>query len=337
MPESNARMTSTSIEKRTELAILGVFGGAGAATAVSAWLYAGPYRWMVEAQLFLSGGSYSPKLAFTLAYVLVLVVVIAIALYGGRLLPARRNSGGWITAADVSDEDPSDEPVETDAALAPQDLARTSWTSGDTPLPGSQSLAVVSLTVFGIVLGIGSVLWWHGASLGALTQMSVAELEGGKTPTSGYLTLEGHALWDCAVCITSNGSKTYYSPLVSDDWEPPQPVAVYLVSGHQPWRSRFDRSVATYIGTRSLEGIPGPVRAEFDQSDFKPAAQALILSLDDKPDGYIASGQVVTPIGALGTAGGAIWLLVARRRAASPSRDASADRLTVSRNRCAGE
>lgn len=300
-------MTSGEVPRKLSVGIWCVLVGSAVLTGLSMWTYVGPYRWVVELQMLVSGGSYEAKLSLVLTWIVIVVPLWLILTLIGRLIPTRPII---------------DESIDFDALEG----GRPSTASGRIPSVAptkapskSVMLSGVGLTVGIIVLGIGAVLWWHGASLGGLTHAAVAELEAGKKPESGYLEIEGLALWDYAPSFKEQYTETYYCPLVSQEWRPPKPVAVYLASHYKLSRNPFDKSTPKFTGIRSLEGMPGPVRAGFEQGDFKPAGDFILLSLGESPEGYVFGGRLLSVIGGGVTLLSLLALTLIRLRRPAPA------------------
>jgi hypothetical protein len=161
--------------------------------------------------------------------------------------------------------------------------------------------------VFGLAGGIvaligGALLTWSGLSAGPLTTPDLAALEGGAAPPSRYVQVQGRLLRERAMEQGPRGDvkPLSYVPLVSQGWQVGGPVAIY-VRVNDPQDPQL--AGGSLEGTLSQDGLPGPVRAEFEQQGPRPTVPHYLLEVGNSP-----SRKVDTGLGLLGMGGGLLAL-----------------------------
>lgn len=215
-------------------AVLGALGlvivlGAFAATGWCAWSYAGPYRWLAEAQLSWFD-SYEVRLTFLFTLLMFLLPGLLV------MVPLRMALG-------------EDGPGPTFEIVA-----LTSWLQ--------QNRGSMVLGIF-VVVGLGGAAF---AGLDALTigehaEAPLASLEAGMDPPSRWVTVRGALRRDLALSIVDDGRTTYYVPVVLT--APMRPAVFVELSD---WElDSPELSGGAYEGLLAENGLPGLVRSELER------------------------------------------------------------------------
>jgi hypothetical protein len=251
------------------------------------WSYTGLYRWLAELELGWFGAYYP---GYTGVVELAVCLLLG-AVPGGLLLFA-------LVKLEVFPVDPANPPD-----VAAQDARTLGWL--DTHI----------WRVFGLAGGIaaligGSILTWSGLTAGALTTPDLAALEAGTAPPSRYVEVQGRLLWDRTLTHGPRGTvqPIGYVPLVSQGWQAGRPVVIY-VRVNNPQDPALAGGPLT--GTLSQDGLPGPVRTQFEEQGPPPTAPHYLLEVGNRPARNIDNG-----LGLLGVGGGLIaitavaWLVI---------------------------
>src|SRR5205814_3731664 len=87
---------------------------------------------------------------------------------------------------------------------------------------------VSALIVVGALLfAFGAYMFYRGISAGPQIALDAGEMETGKATSGRWLKVHGIARWDLQVQI-SGKSRRRIVPVVSQQWQPGHPVAVFL-------------------------------------------------------------------------------------------------------------
>jgi hypothetical protein len=194
-----------------------------------AWSYSGPYRWIAELQIN-SFGVYRPKITFLFTLLAVylplmpLAYVLPALLGGSRYRRLDRRSGqvfGWI-----SDH----------------------WGR------------IFSMGMGGILAIVGVFMLISATTARKLTPVSAAQLESGNRPSGRWLEITGWLNFADSLTLKKGFNKEVYVPLVSEQWQPGQPVAVYLRL-HDRQEELFAEELKgnRYQGLVSTTGLPNDV------------------------------------------------------------------------------
>lgn len=211
-----------------------MFVVAAALAGASAYLYVGPYRWIAELQLAVAG-AYHVQLTF-----LVTLIACSAPLVLARRVLERQQIGG------SPEPELSERPPWMDHTMA--------------ALAASPRAAQAML--FGVALaGMGLFLGARDLGSGPLTTLDVAVLEHGEGPPSRHVDLVGGALLaDRSAAFRDGVALRTYVPYASHDGAA---VAFVEIDEHErdaildgPLRGLLER-----------DGLPGPVRVDFEGRD----------------------------------------------------------------------
>ncbi len=273
---------------------------AGPLLASAYWCldYAGPYRWLAEAQLD-AFGSYEVVLTGA-------IVVLA------ALLPAAVVIQVLATVY-LKGQPPLDPAVL--AAEAARSEARIRSNIG-------YIFAVIFFLGFA---GTSAYFLSSALTAGEPITLDAAHLEGGLPPGSRQVRLTGKLRVDDALhVVEENGSSTIekvYVPLVSDKRAPNAAPVIYLET-YDTWLKTYEKELrsGSYPGMLVENGLPGMLRSELAKKGALPNGAHWVLD-------YRASAeQDLTMAAVFGTFAGFVLLLTAvvvvvqslRRRGAPP-------------------
>lgn len=264
------------------------------------WTYAGLYRWLVEAQVNLSGAYYPFACGIITLAVSILPGVIL-----GRLLAELIIF--LLGKAEVFPAVPeSSPPISVDSSSVDRWFRKH----------GSLLFGLG----FGLCMSIGGAVWtMAGSSAGSLQALDLEALETGKPPPTNFVQTKGSLLTDQMLVQREGSGQWYYVPFVSKRWQNGSPVAVYVA---QPGTPRGQATSVTLKGMLSANGLPGPVRTAFEKSPVaRPAQVHYLLYLGRDPQKTAQTGSTMVGIGfvVLG-ATGLLWFVKALRQGRNKSR-----------------
>jgi hypothetical protein len=243
------------------------------------WSYTGLYRWLAEVEIGWFD-AYFP--VYTGMVELALCMLLGAVPVGLLLFVMVR--------LQVFPVDPVSPPE-----VAAQDARTLSW------------LDTHRWRVFGLAGGVvmlicGALLTWSGLTAGALTRPDLAALEAGAAPPSRYVEVQGRLLWERSLAHGPRGAvqPLNYVPLVSQGWQAGRPVALY-VRVNQPQGPQL--AGGPLEGTLSEDGLPGPVRTQFEEQGPRPTVPHYLLEVGNRPTRNVDNG-----LGLLGVGGGLIAL-----------------------------
>jgi hypothetical protein len=249
--------------------------------------YTGPFQWLAELQMKWMS-SYSEKM--TLILTVFVLFLPAAAIWKIVAVAVKKGGPGGGASAGAGGGAPAE---------AKHHKPRF------THLPPIAVLPLVGV----IALGIGSFMYWRGATAGSLTAVTVKDLEDGKKPVSSYLTLEGAAVWEEAITFQKSGKESYV-PVISRSWKG-GPVAAYLECNEDDLpRPPGPLELKTFTGMTEVGGLPGPVRVAFEKTLFKPAGGYLVLAIHDDPAKLMKFAKWPMIVGAALLAAGLLVLVL---------------------------
>lgn len=279
-------MGSVAPSRRTIDAMQWVMGRLGpifaalalVATIVCAWTYAGPYRWIAEAQLAMPGASYDVSFTFAVAYIVWLIPGVAL------MFPLQRVA----RARGMRELSSADDPARFERWMVEH--------------RGSFTLGLVTVGC----LGAGGWFAIDAMTSGPHTEVDVGDLEAGDAPSSRHVTLTGTLRPDLAYAITEYDGRRYFTPIVRGS---AAPVVFLETRDDPPIVARDDR----YDGVLHEGGLPGMVREAFaDRGQLGP--RHYTLDAGRSPDELWTIAGMFAAMGALGAlalVGATLW---ARRR-----------------------
>jgi hypothetical protein len=170
--------------------------------------------------------------------------------------------------------------------------------------------------VFGLIVGVmgtiaGGVMILV-ASSDPLRPLDLGALEAGQKPPSSYVTTPGRLL-DNRMVTQRERTEIQYVPLVSPNWKEGMPIRVYVSI---PILRRNEVNKGVVEGMLSENGLPGPVRVEFEKvRGAQPAQPHYLLSVSRKPETTREVGLFFLAVG-LGSLflTGLVWVVKARRQ-----------------------
>ncbi|MEX2214449.1 MAG: hypothetical protein WD768_09995 [Phycisphaeraceae bacterium] len=213
--------------------------------------YTGPFQWIAELQVSLLG---SYEVQITLIVVLLIHVLVGAALLE---IPAVKRYFG----------------------TQPPDWCRFARLFGEDTIIPWWPLFIGTVT-----LGSGLFLMTEVWVAGELTSMTIEELESGKRPTSGWISVKGVLLAGEMAQLHEGTPKDKvgsYVPMVSQNWKRGKPVSVYFDLGKEKTATSGE---ATVSGRVSWMGLPGVIREQYRRSSAPPADGYLMLVNKYDPD-----------------------------------------------------
>lgn len=270
-------LNSRSFRPLPRRAILALLCVAGLTTGYIWWSYSIPYRWLVDLQLH-TAGVYWPQLTVFAVFFIVSCLLA---------VPARlvlHVVGEMSTAA-------GDDRVGTQESA--DDSAR--WENRWIALVGGGSL-----------IALGAVLYASGQSAGGVSRVTAREVEQGGRPKGNYLEIEGQLLaserQSQKVSRTSTAGEVYhYVPLKSRNWQPGQPVGVFVEFTSRRFREvegRLD-TMNSIRGLVAWMGLPGPIRTGFEQRGLPPTENYILLKYGQTPSLDIDRGRTLLILGSI--------------------------------------
>jgi hypothetical protein len=181
-----------------------------------------------------------------------------------------------------------------------------------------RGIAVGILAISMIAIVFGGWQFFSGSRAGQLITTSAAEVESGQPCAGAWVAISGKLLRDARMSLAERSTRTYYIPMVSDAWQPGQPVAVFLAVPDY----RFPKLAPSQAqaGMTTLLGLPGPVRAGFAKAGLSPSEHYVVVEAGATPAlkrGFgltaLIVGGILLPI-AVG-----LWLLPRGRRTGTPT------------------
>jgi hypothetical protein len=156
--------------------------------------------------------------------------------------------------------------------------------------------AGVALTVWG-----GSE-WLAGQKTAHRVSINVADVESGRPLPGRWVEMTGRLSRDDRVIRNDGEREETYVPLVSETWQPGQPIHVFFRAikeeGDEPGRLLYHKgpTVEGVVAGR----LPWEVRQRFELVDHKPGADAIVVDFQARPDHQdLAIGYVCVPAGLL--------------------------------------
>jgi hypothetical protein len=221
--------------------------------------YSGPFQWLAEWQIRVFG-SYEEGITLILSMLLIVGPLFAVKY-------AVRRIGFQSSTAPSVDVTPG--------------LILPSWWN---------RLLFASL-VFG---GIGAFMLYQGLSAGPLIKTTIDALEKGERPSSHFVEVQGMAIWEDAPWVEGSGKK-FYVPVVSDNWQPKQPVAAYLEVSAKEYEGRTGVQIDSFKGL-TYGSLPGVLRTRLVDSVLPPHEHYILINYNSDPSRLTDAGYILLPI-----------------------------------------
>jgi hypothetical protein len=253
---------------------------------VISWLaYVGIYRWVAEAQLALMQ-QFEMHLTFLITVLgyAALFAVAARFMVSLKLLPRAT-------------------PEETAKYLADAAAIHTGRVK-----PLILIWAILPWAIAGLVCG-GYAR--YASSIEKPTVVTMAEIDGGNSPSATWLEVSGFIPEDCHVEYGDQYHPDYYTPMLTPSWDPAKPVMVMIRSN-----GKLQTGLNSFKGMRWPLGVPGPVRAIFQRSGVN-AEEAILLENGDLPSDWRLPGTLMIAGGGIGMAICGVSFYFSRRDRAS--------------------
>jgi hypothetical protein len=213
----------------------------------------GPWRWLVDVQLWLFNGYYR---SYTIGACVFLLLAVTTGIHKGL------SRAGW--------------PARPVVGFAVK-LVLDGWS-------GLPKVLAVALFVGAAVLGIGLWQYIPARLAGPRTEVSAADLEAGERPASRWLVVQGRALVEKPVVWSKRGTEEERAVcLVSERWQANEPVAVIL-SARTAEPLPHDSAPTKVEGMATVIGVPGLIRSSFEQDGLKVADGALYVEVGNTPE-----------------------------------------------------
>jgi hypothetical protein len=252
---------------------------ATALTGYWAWTYTGVYRWLAELQLRMMH-QYEVQLTFVLALLVACVPFFFISAIARRAIFGYQDPANLQLIAAAKQK-----------ASPPSPLRIPLWTA-----------AIFALIGAGLVIA-GAYQKHRGQSAGQMVQATAAYYASGHPPAGDYISVSGFSVPGATQSFQSGDSAAkYYAPLVPPNWTSDKPVGMFLetdVPNMMPTnyyqRSQIGGSEIPEIwqGMTDPEGLPGAVRAQFEQEHLALADGYRLLSVGETPQNIVSEGQTV--------------------------------------------
>ena len=271
-----------------------VFVGANVLTAYFAWTYSGFYRWFAELQIARTG-QYEMKVTLLITF-LVLIVPPTMLISLSRYIAERMLGTG---PSDLDDRVRDYEPQTSGPSLAPSGVtdrgARQTHSKSFCALFGLPFLAVFAVVMW----VIGGVFWYEYKTGDQMPYTTIEDWESGHAPTTQWVNLHGRTIPNAAVVFGRPGSEDIYVPVVSAKWRLGQPVQVFLKiyeneARKGKWSIEFDHQ-----GMVGWEGLPGPVRARFEDRRLSPSEHYAVVEVGSSPENCRIGAIVLMSVGCL--------------------------------------
>jgi hypothetical protein len=170
------------------------------------------------------------------------------------------------------------------------------------------------LLLAAVFLGWAAYFAIEGWTAGPLTAVRPDQVASGQALPSRWVEVSGQLLLDAHVAFGKSGtSPDLFVPLVSPQWQPGEPVALYVKTTEHRVGDIEASGKAT--GIVAWGGLPGPVKVAFEEAGLAPADRYRVLDAQTDP----ARERVKAAFGA--TVGGVALIIacvvwaVRRRRA----------------------
>jgi hypothetical protein len=140
----------------------------------------------------------------------------------------------------------------------------------------------------------------EGLEARELRTMRVADLEAGVPPPGRWLNLSGKLLSEDRVIWDGVRPIETYVALVSEDWRPGQPIAVFVRTDDavrdRPGKLLHHRE-GHVVGVGRPRALPEWVRESFLYNELKPADRPVILDFGAKPGDELFFGTMALVAG----------------------------------------
>jgi hypothetical protein len=173
---------------------------------------------------------------------------------------------------------------------------------------------LTGLLVGVVLLGWGAINYVAGFQPPVPEALSVASLEAGQGPSARWVQVTGRLLREDRIIWPGRETREMYVPLVSPDWQPGQPVAVFVRAREdyygQPGRLR-DHDEPAVTGMVDRSELDSQLAGYFTEFGMPPRDKGIIIDYEAEPSsqtlilGYfgLGAGSLVLLITAL------VWLL----------------------------
>jgi hypothetical protein len=172
---------------------------------------------------------------------------------------------------------------------------------------------------FGLALvGCGVITAVPGVSTRQRWEVDIADLEAGQPLPGRWLELKGRPLPEQRIIWNAGQTRATYVPFVSGDWQPGNPVAVFVRASEENWGDPgmlIHYTAATVAGVADLRGLPaGLARLFAEEHALQLGEPAIVLDWDIEPVPQFGAGMVVFFAGLiLVIFSGAAWFVVSFR------------------------
>lgn len=266
------------------------------ATLISYATYSGPFRWLADRQL-----ARNREYDVTLTALLTAICWFAIF----RALWILRN---FITRRSRRPDQNRD--LTKDRKVANDSAVEHNW---PTIVQRVSEVATLVCWIFAVYC---LVQYWQA---GTLQKQSAADLEFGTPAASGYLQItECRMLTDQTVALIREGvvrSQQYYVPCVSEQWEPGDPVKLFVLTEHEP-EPEDGATTPPESPIGIVRGrLPGAVATAFRRSGVQLASDHLLIDTTQSPDDYRRASRVFFALAIAGTIVMLVRRSTRRRRA----------------------
>lgn len=270
------------MNRRLELFVLSLLLPPALLACYWSFTYTGLYRWLAEIQIEWLGG-YMPAVTFVytmlltqflgimalgvLALAMLALDVILVRCFGFSLTPLRKTSSRAESSVDHQ---------ETTSMLSYM-----------------QALGPAI-----VLIGVGLFICVPALTVGEITNIDVAAIESGAKPKSRNVVLHGRLLLDVARSHGESANAHVFAPLVSDQWKPDTPVAVFVkLSEFDVHRHREEPDGESLKGVLRFRGLPGAVRTSFEKEGPRPGKNHWLLMFDHDTTVDIIGGGILVGIG----------------------------------------
>lgn len=161
------------------------------------------------------------------------------------------------------------------------------------------------LIVGAALTGWGTYEWLTGQTTAHRASVNVADIEAGQRLPSRWVEITGRVSRADRVIWPNGQFEETYAPVVSEHWQPGKPIhvlfrAIKEVDSPEDAPGRLLHHKEPTLEGVVVGGLPPEVRHRFELADHQPAADAIVVDYQARPDHQdLAIGYVCVPAGLL--------------------------------------
>lgn len=183
------------------------------------------------------------------------------------------------------------------------------------------NLAVTLLCIGAIILAGASVRWVQLRRSWRLVTVDVAQLEAGQRPASDWVDLRGRLLYEFAAEVPTPSVDRIYIPVVSKNWRPGMPVAVYLMVPETEMLHLLHFPDSGHVGLIRRQGLPLGLAPDLQQTMLRHRTPHYVVAYGTSPESRFSVAMNLTILGIVITCLSAFAALVEWRRRPGKKRE----------------